>query len=128
MTYRRDCRRCMELARVDSLHRRSHADSSAYVLSIDLVGHYPIGRDDGRKRKWRYIIVATDPLPLLESEEKHVDVNGGELELADSHAEGDLVLPAEDQPEGRRGETKGWQKKGPLAAPFDPWSWAQAPL
>ena len=112
MPYRRDCRRCMELARVDSLHRWSHADSSAYVLSIDLVGPYPIGREDGRKRKWRYIIVATDPLPLLESEEKHVDLNGGELKLADSHAEGDLVLPAEDQPEGRRGETQTLAEEG----------------
>jgi hypothetical protein len=47
MPYRWDCRRCMELAGVDSPHRRSHADSSAHVLSIDLVGPYPIGRDDG---------------------------------------------------------------------------------
>ena len=48
--YRRDWWRCLELMGVDSPHRRSHADSSAYVLSIDLVGPYPIGRDDGRKR------------------------------------------------------------------------------
>ena len=57
--YRRDCRRCMELAGVDSPHRRSHADSSAYVLSMDLVGPYPVGRDDGRRRKGKYILVAT---------------------------------------------------------------------
>ena len=46
--YRRVCRRCMELAGVDSPHRRSHADSSAHVLSMGLVGPYSVGRDDGR--------------------------------------------------------------------------------
>ena len=55
--------RCMELAGVDSPHRRSHADSSAYVLSMDLVGPYPVGRDDGRRRNGKYIMVATVPLP-----------------------------------------------------------------
>ena len=54
--YRRDCRRCMELAGVDSPHRRSHADSSAYVMSLDLVGPYPVGRDDGRRQKGKYIM------------------------------------------------------------------------
>ena len=64
--YRRDWRRCLELMGVESPQRRSHADSSAYVLSIDLVGPYPIGRDDGRKRPGKYIMVGTVPLPKLE--------------------------------------------------------------
>ena len=36
------------VAGVDSPHRRSHADSSAHVLSMGLVGPYSVGRDDGR--------------------------------------------------------------------------------
>eukprot|EP00435_Cladocopium_sp_Y103_P074751 s9_g51.t1 len=40
--YRRDCRLCMEKMGIDSPHRRSHADSSAYALSLDLVGPYPL--------------------------------------------------------------------------------------
>ena len=64
--YRRDCRRCLELAGVDSPHRRTHNDSSAYCLSIDIVGPYPIGKDDGRKRPGKYILVGTVPLPRLE--------------------------------------------------------------
>ena len=71
--YRRDCRRCMELAGVDSPHRRSHADSSAYVMPLDLVGPYPVGRDDGRRQKGKYIMVATVPLPMLERADIQVE-------------------------------------------------------
>ena len=104
MPYRRDCRRCLELAGVDSPHRRSHADSSAYVLSIDLVGPYPIGRDDGRgrKQKGKYIMVATVPLPLLErqegSDEKKVeDVEAGK-KAEELEEQEDQVPPDGHQP------------------------------
>ena len=33
---------------------------------MDLVGPYPVGRDDGRRRKGKYILVATVPLPMLD--------------------------------------------------------------
>ena len=91
--YRRDCRRCMELAGVDSPHRRSHNDSSAYCLSIDIVGPYPIGRDDGRKRPGKYILVGTVPLPRLERASEPEEKNGGSLQPGDD-------VEKKDGPEG----------------------------
>ena len=96
--YRRDCRRCMELAGVDSPHRRSHADSSAYVLSMDLVGPYPVGRDDGRRRKGKYILVATVPLPMLD----RVDIHGEDAEAAEKDVKHNLDGPESDQPEAHQ--------------------------
>ena len=112
--YRRDCRRCMELAGVDSPHRRSHADSSAYVLSMDLVGPYPVGRDDGRRRNGKYIMVATVPLPMLErddlSEDQKVDRDDEKIETdgkeanegLNSHADGEPGAP-QDPPRPEEG-------------------------
>ena len=65
MPYRRDCRRCMELMGVDAPHRRSHADHSAYVLSIDIIGPYPVGKDIGLEKEGKYILVGTVPIPRL---------------------------------------------------------------
>ena len=100
--YRRDCRRCMELAGVDSPHRRSHADSSAYVLSMDLVGPYPVGRDDGRRRNGKYIMVATVPLPMLErddlSEDQKADRDDEKVKVAGKEANESLDGHAVDEP------------------------------
>ena len=100
--YRRDCRRCMELAGVDSPHRRSHADSSAYVLSMDLVGPYPVGRDDGRRRNGKYIMVATVPLPMLErddlSEDQKVDRDDEKIETDGKEANESLNSHADGEP------------------------------
>ena len=105
---------------MDSPHRRSHADSSAYVMSLDLVGPYPVGRDDGRRQKGKYIMVATVPLPMLERAgiqvEEKADVvleeketpDGPEEPLGDQHeappepriSEEELVLEEmEDDPD-----------------------------
>ena len=100
--YRRDCRRCMELAGVDSPHRRSHADSSAYVLSMDLVGPYPVGRDDGRRKNGKYIMAATVPLPMLErddlSEDQKTDRDDEKVKVAGKEANERLDGHADDEP------------------------------
>ena len=95
----------MELAGVGSPHRRSHADSSASVLSMDLVGPHPVGRDDGRRRNGKYIMAATAPLPMLERDhlsaaqktdkgDEKVKVAGKEAnETLDGHADDDPGAP-----------------------------------
>ena len=64
-------------------------------LAIDLVGPYLIGRDDGRRRKGKYIMVATVPLPLLE--------RSGDSEEMEAEQKGDDVNPAESEAKGPHG-------------------------
>ena len=66
-------------------HRRSGLDGAAYCLSIDLVGPFPLGRDEGfnKRTKAKYILVGTVAIPKLDRE---------------GHSKG--LHPAEDHQEG----------------------------
>ena len=80
--YRRDCRRCVGLMGVDSPHRRSHDDSTAYVLSIDIIGPYPIA----------YTIPETDAaleqnLQAISKEEDHSQSFFQTLALLEKHSD-----------------------------------------
>ena len=66
-------------------------------MSLDLVGPYPVGRDDGRRQKGKYIMVATVPLPMLERADIQVEEKADVVLDEKETSEGPEESPGDQQ-------------------------------
>eukprot|EP00435_Cladocopium_sp_Y103_P057305 s319_g19.t1 len=63
--FRKDCRFCLESMGTSQPHRRSNNASSAFTMSVDVMGPYCIGKDLGTGKSCRYAMVAVVPIPVV---------------------------------------------------------------
>ena len=68
--FHRDCRTCVREMGVDRPHRRLKEHPSVYSLNVDVLGPFLEGEDSGDyKKKVRYALLATIPVPILDAVE-----------------------------------------------------------
>ena len=88
--FQRRCRVCLEQAGIDRQHRRQRLGVSSYVMNVDVIGPFVVGEDVGTRRRVKYALVSTVPIPV-----KPTKVDPGE---PDAVAPEDGALdPGEDE-------------------------------
>eukprot|EP00435_Cladocopium_sp_Y103_P073367 s158_g43.t1 len=85
--FRKDCRFCLESMGMSQPHRRSNNASSAFTMSVNVMGPYCTGKDLGTGKSCRYAMVAVVPVSVVSGAAEIPEVKGEVL------AEGVPELP-----------------------------------